>query len=225
MKMRESYFSSIAPDTVVLTDKRVVIIHNSFWGLYLGINILSPTRVSSVMLNNIMGTTNANGKILATVQIRIRGSGEESESSESGWHIEGLRIAPAHKLSSMIEESIQTGSTTPLEISLDLAKSLIDEGKSSMIWLGSEPTEYVSYILGIPVNKITRVNPIDISSMDRAGLADFQGKIFVCYGGNVSSQIARLLKDDYEIKSFVLSGGLASAINSIKRDNKVSGEK
>lgn len=107
MKLRQSYLSSVSPDTIILTDRRVVIVHHSFWGLYFNHNILSPTKVSTVMLGNIMGTTTADGKILATVNIRIRGSGEEQALSGSGWHIDGIRIKKAMDFTEMLEELIE----------------------------------------------------------------------------------------------------------------------
>lgn len=227
LKLRQSYLSSISPDTIVLTDKRVIIIHNSFWGLYTGHNIISPTRISTVMLNNIMGTTNSNGKILATVQIRIRGSGEETESPGSGWHIEGIRIPSAQKLSNLLEEYLETDSGKVLEVDLAFAKSLVDGDKSSIIWLGVEPIDYVAYLLEMDPKKITRVNPIEITNMSPEGIKDLQGKIFVCYSGSVSSQIAKLLKDEYNVKSFVLSGGLTGVISAAKKDkdNNISDQK
>ncbi len=223
MKLRQSYLSSISPDTIVLTDKRVIIIHNSFWGLYTGHNIISPTRISTVMLDNIMGTTNSNGKILASIQIRIRGSGGESESLEGGWHIEGIKIENAQKFSNLLEEYLELDKEKTPEIDLAFAKSLIAEDKTSIIWLGVEPTDYVSYLLGIDVKKITRVNPIDITNMSPEGLKDFQGKVLSCYSGNVSAQIAKLLKDEYNVKTFILKGGLMGAIKD--KDNNISSKK
>ena len=218
MTLRQSYLSSISPDSVAVTDKRVIIIHNSFWGLYFGHNFISPTRVSSVMLNNIMGTTNSNGKILATVQIRIRGSGEDEMSEGSGWHIAGLRIKEAQTLSDIIEESIDVNKERLPELDLDATKSLLKDGKSSIIWLGPEPTNFVSYLLGIDSSYITRMNPVDITSMSQEGLSKLGGKIFICYNGNVSAQIVSLLKDEYGVKAFLLGEGLMGIIKKSGKD-------
>lgn len=217
-KLRQSYLSSVSPDTVVLTDKRVVIIHNSFFGLYFGFNIFSPTRVSTVMLSNIMGTTTTRGKILATVNIRVRGSSGESESPESGWHIDGLRHKNAMKITEMIEELVEVEEEGVVKElgSLDFteAKAHLAKPGTSLVWLGVEPPDYVAYMLGIDPLKIVRVNPADVFSMSAEGLKEMVGDIFACYNGHISTEIVGILRKEYNIEAFALKGGLMGLINA-----------
>lgn len=226
MKLRQSYLSSISPDTVVLTDRRVIIVHNSFWGLYINRNILTPTRISTVILNNIMGTTTTNGKILSTVHIRIRGSGEDAMAPGSGWHIEGLRIRKAVAFTGLLEEFIETKEDKDVQtvgVDLEQIKEILKDGKSALVWLGVESVDYVSYLLGIDKSRIIRVNPPDIPSMSMGGLKAFEGKVFVCYSGNISEEMASLFKREYNLDVFYLKGGLMKVIglNRKEKDNKM----
>ncbi len=225
LQLRQSYLSSISPDTLVLTDRRVILIHNSFWGLYIHRNIMSPTKVSTVLLNNIMGTTTANGKILSTVDIRIRGSDVEADLNTSVWKIEGIRIKNAMKFNDLIEDLVE-GRSAANEVDMENARKLIEEGKSYLIWFGIEDVNYVSYLLGIDKSKIIRLNPSELSNMSSRGLRDFDGKILACYTGNISTQIALFLKNEYRVNAFVLKGGLAEIISRGKmgKNNNVSGE-
>ena len=228
MKLRQSYLSSISPDTIILTDRRVVIVHHSFWGLYFNHNILSPTKVSTVMLGNIMGTTTADGKILATVNIRIRGSGEEQALSGSGWHIDGIRIKKAMDFTEMLEELIEDQENAVFkDINLidkpKLKEAIQNDSKAMVIWLGVEPADSVAYMLGIGIDKIMRVNPADIPNMSLEGIKDLEGKILACSSGTISAQIAALLKREYHVNTYVLKDGLMGTINTGRgKDNNVS---
>jgi len=222
LKFRQSYFSSISPDAVILTNKRVIIIHNSFWGLYFNHNIMSPTQVSGVLLDNIMGTTTMTGKILSTVFIRIRGTGEESVSEGSGWHIAGLRTSAATLLSGMVIDMLENRSIKAAEVDLQTAKGMIEKG-SSLIWLGVEQPDYVSYLLKIDQSNITRVNPTDIFNMSAEGLKQLEGKIFACYNGTISSEFTALLKNEYGVNTYALAGGLVGAVKGgIKEKDDVN---
>ena len=214
MELRQSYLSSISPGRIILTDKRAIIVHYSFWGLYMHHNLTSPTRINTVLLGNIMGTTITDGKLLATVHIRIRGS---SETEGGGWHIDGLRIHKAMEFAEELEELLASKDrNSPAqgvnEIDKTLAKAMVDDGKSLLIWLGLEPPEYVAQLVKIQPGKVLRVNPIDIFSMSEDGLRDFDGKVLACYSGNVSTQVASFLKKEYKIEAFVLKGGLIGVI-------------
>lgn len=215
MRLRQSYLSSITPDTLLLTNKRVIIIHNSFWGRYTGHNLMTPTRVSAVLLGNVMGTTKSHGKLLSTIQIRIRGMGETSEGPYSGWHIDGIRTKDAMKFTDMLEDLLGSisGEDTDAEITLGDAKEKIANG-SYLMWLGIESSDYISYLLGIDRNSIIRVNPLDIPNMSMEGMKDFEGKVFLCYTGSVSSQMVRVLRAEYKVHAFYVRGGLNEAMKA-----------
>lgn len=217
VKFRQSYLSSISPDTVVLTNKRIIIIHNSFWGLYAGINLIEPTRVISVNLGSVAGSTSTDGKILASVHVRIRGSAEESNAPRTGLHIDGLRIAGANRLTSMLDDLISSKSSEVMEVGQSTAAAMIKGGKAKLIWLGAETPDYVGYLLKVDPASIIKINPVDIASMSADGLRAFDGYILVCYSGDLSTEIAYMLRNEYDIKTMVLKGGIASLVGSEKK--------
>jgi hypothetical protein len=220
MRLRQSYFSSISPDRIFLTDRRVIIVHNSFWGLYLHFNIFNQTRVSSVMLNNIMGSTVENGKLLATILIRIRGQSEEENVPKSGWHINGVWMDNARKFSELLEEFIENEENPIMKgvkmIEPSQVSEKLSEKDALLVWLGIEPAQYVAYYLGVSPEKIMRVSPADITSMSPDGLKDFEGKMLADYSGMISSEIAGMLKREYGVNVSVLRDGLLGVINSKK---------
>ena len=65
--LRQSLLHSIAPDAAVVTDRRVILIHHSFWGLYLNFNLIKQTEMDIVPFKNIMSVAMIKGKILASV--------------------------------------------------------------------------------------------------------------------------------------------------------------
>ncbi len=211
MQLRQSYLSSISPDTIVLTNKRIIIVHNSFWGLYAGLNLIQPTRIISANLSSVAGSTSADGKILASVHVRIRGSAEDS-TPRTGFYIDGLRITGAKRLTSMLDDLISSKSTEVMEIGQDTVATLLKGAKTRLIWLGAETPDYVGYLLNVDPQYVQRVSPIDIASMSVEGLKAFEGCVFVCYSGDLSTEMSYMLRNEYDVKTMVLKGGLSGAI-------------
>jgi hypothetical protein len=89
--LRQSLFHSISPDAVVITDRRVILIHHSFWGLYMNFNLIKQTETNIVPFKNIMGVAMIKGKILASVNLRVLGFTESTKSTRLEWDIPGLR--------------------------------------------------------------------------------------------------------------------------------------
>jgi hypothetical protein len=111
--LRQSLLSSISPDSVVVTDRRVIIVHQSFWGLYTKFDMISHTEMSIVPFKNVMSVSIVQGKILATVRLRVLGYVEPTRgSTKYEWDIPGLRIYDAVKATNTIGRVVEGRSET-----------------------------------------------------------------------------------------------------------------
>ena len=59
--IKQSLLSDFAPSFVMATDKRLVIQNNSFWGLYLGHNFLTPTDSNFIPYKKITSVIHVRG--------------------------------------------------------------------------------------------------------------------------------------------------------------------
>ncbi|MDE1851179.1 MAG: PH domain-containing protein [Candidatus Micrarchaeota archaeon] len=105
--LRQSYLSSISPDSVVVTDARVILVHHSFWGLYTKMNVFSPTRMSIVPYKNIISVMMTKGRLLATVTMRLHGHAEDISEGGYEWKLNGIRISGATKLTGEVGRIVQ----------------------------------------------------------------------------------------------------------------------
>ncbi len=88
--VRQSLWHSISPSAMVLTDRRVVIIHHSFWGLYTKINLISPTEINIVEHKNVMSVAIGMGIIFGTIRLRIHGFVEPTLAVKYEWDLNGM---------------------------------------------------------------------------------------------------------------------------------------
>jgi hypothetical protein len=106
---KQSLLSDIAPAFIVATNQRLVIINNSFWGLYTDINLLAPTDYDYIPYSKIMSVVLVRGKLLSSVDIRLLGGFETniSPQKKTEGEIDGLRLYSAISLMKFIEEQIR----------------------------------------------------------------------------------------------------------------------
>ncbi len=93
--LRQSLLHSIAPSALVVTDRRIILVHHSFWGLYMKFDLISPTEMNISPFKNLMSVAMSKGKLLATVKIRVLGFVEPTSSTKYEWDVFGLRIYDA----------------------------------------------------------------------------------------------------------------------------------
>ncbi len=109
--VRQSIWRSISPSAMVLTDRRVIIIHHSFWGLYTKINLVSPTEINIVEHKNVMSVALGRGLFFGTIRLRIHGFVEPTLAVKYEWDLEGMYIKDAltitNEVGRLIEERSQ----------------------------------------------------------------------------------------------------------------------
>ncbi len=106
---RQSLISDIAPTFIVATDQRLIIINNSFWGLYVGINFLAPTDYNYIAYSKITSVVLVRGKILSSIDIRLLGGFEANMSPQkkTEGELDGLRLKSATSLMKFIEQQVR----------------------------------------------------------------------------------------------------------------------
>ena len=131
--MRQSLWHSISPSALVLTDRRVVIIHHSFWGLYTKVNLISPTEINIVEHKNVMSVAIGMGIIFGTVRLRIHGFVEPTLAVKYEWDLNGMWQKDALEVTNVIGRVIEERSASQdAKISQTNAKEGGDEDENTI---------------------------------------------------------------------------------------------
>jgi rhodanese-related sulfurtransferase len=101
-----------------------------------------------------------------------------------------------------------------LEVGLDEALDIVRKNNVKLIWLGSEPADYIAGLLDLKNGEIVGVNPNDLVG-SREEAAKRRGAIMVCYHGNTSAVVARMMKQRYGVDSYSLKGGVTAVVGEI----------
>ncbi len=105
--IKQSLWHSISPSALVLTDRRVVIIHHSFWGLYTKINLLSPTEINVVQHANVKSVALGRGLLFGTARLRLLGFVEPTPQVDYEWDLSGMWIKDALQIITVIGRLIE----------------------------------------------------------------------------------------------------------------------
>jgi hypothetical protein len=131
--IRQSLWHSISPSALVVTDRRVVIIHHSFWGLYTKINLISPTEINIVEHKNVMSVAIGMGIIFGTVRLRIHGFVEPTRVVKYEWDLYGMWQKDALEITNVIGRVIEERSAAQdAKISQTNAKEGENETENTM---------------------------------------------------------------------------------------------
>ena len=76
---RQSYLKSMAPTRLVATEKRLIIVDPSFWGLWTGHDVFDSTHYIIIPYKHIVSVTVSTGLLFATIKIHTTaGTGPSS---------------------------------------------------------------------------------------------------------------------------------------------------
>ncbi|MDE1823090.1 MAG: PH domain-containing protein [Candidatus Micrarchaeota archaeon] len=240
IEVKQSYLNSISPDRIIATNKRIIIVRPSFWGLYIGRNLLSPTEFSMVPYKNVISVVVSKGKFLSTINMRIHGFTDASAAIRNEGVVNGIRTRQAEKFMDFIEEIVNTrrdygangakadGESAAMRIDakehayahsgigIDEARRLVASSGKKMVWLGLEPLEYVAYLLGVSQENLTKRDPKEIMELEGERLKEFEGCIFVAYSDAVSEHVINELKEN-GVAAYNLRGGILSTLHKRRR--------
>ncbi len=111
--IRQSYLSSVSPDEVVATDKKILVIRHSFWGLHTRVNILSSTNVGVVLYKDVVSMEALRGKLFTTLRFHLGGTVSLNGASENLWTIDGLRRNDATEFMSRVAKILEESAKLP----------------------------------------------------------------------------------------------------------------
>lgn len=148
---RQSFLASLSPNVIMATDRRIIVINHSFWGLYTGHNIFSTSKINIAPYKNIVSVSMATGKVLSSIHITLLGLGAIENELGREWELNGLDTQDARDFLNIINQILESGAaplpsaqastitppTTPSYASLsakeDSMKAAFPEKKNSLI--------------------------------------------------------------------------------------------
>ncbi len=101
------------------------------------------------------------------------------------------------------------------EVDFQEAVEFVDKHKTKLVWLGREPVEYISELLGLDSSRMIGASPAELVNVDRERAAGFKDYVFVCYHGNTSRHVASFMKDKMGVESLSLKGGVTAIVGEI----------
>ncbi len=101
------------------------------------------------------------------------------------------------------------------ELYLEDALSFIKQKKTRMVWLGTEPVEYIRGLLQLDEALMIAANPNEILHSDKEGAEKYVDHIFVCYHGVTSKYLAEMLEESHKVSTGSLRGGVTAIVGEI----------
>ncbi|MCL4383760.1 MAG: hypothetical protein M1168_01310 [Candidatus Marsarchaeota archaeon] len=95
------------------------------------------------------------------------------------------------------------------EIDLSQAFEIVNKNKTKFVWLGTENVNQIAGLMNLNSDKIIQLSPMElINTNEKELINSLQGHVFVCYHGNTSKIVAKILKSKHGVEAFSLKGGI-----------------
>ncbi|MCL5680168.1 MAG: rhodanese-like domain-containing protein [Candidatus Marsarchaeota archaeon] len=101
------------------------------------------------------------------------------------------------------------------EIRFEEAIEAARKNGTKIVWLGSEPVDYINSLLELEAGIIKAANPMEMLNAPKEEALEYQGTILMCYHGNTSAFVSEMLKDKHGVETFNLKGGITSVVGEI----------
>ncbi|MCL5008423.1 MAG: PH domain-containing protein [Candidatus Marsarchaeota archaeon] len=237
LEAKQHAFQSISPVRIVATDKRLIIVYPSFWGLWTGYDLISPTTYAILPYKYIIGVSMSRGKMLSSIKIHTSGSVDAGSQINVLGEVHGIKTQTAINMTRLLEEIIEyiedteaneatskihnsgkdvnlmhTSSSDPVAVDLIGARAILASTQKKFVWVGIEPISYVSRLLGTQTERVLLVNPTRINEYSREEAAELDGAVIVSYDGTLSKHMAIFIRYKFGIQSYVLDGGIDKII-------------
>ena len=240
---RQSRLTNIAPAKVFATKKRLIIVRPSFWGLYMGHDITSPTHYIIVPYKYIIGVSIAKGLIFSSIKLHTSSGIDPETSIKAEDEVVGIETFYSTRMATFIEEVIEQEGleqeTRKMEsvveneplvyknglgmgISLRDAKKKIGDRKAQFIWLGVESAEDVAEMLGVRTESVVRMSGNELLLQTKAQLDAWPHLILVSYDDILSLHTYNLIRDKYDnIDMNILRGGITEVARGLRNSARV----
>lgn len=101
------------------------------------------------------------------------------------------------------------------ELTLDEAVKLVKEKKTKLVWLGTEPAEYLCEMLNVKETDMICLDPNEVLEFGKDKAKDMTGNVFLCYHGITSGFVTGYLQKEYNLEVYHLKGGISSIIGEM----------
>jgi hypothetical protein len=101
------------------------------------------------------------------------------------------------------------------ELDFEESINFVKQNKTALVWIGSEPKEYIEEVLNLEKNTLKQLSPAEITSMDSDQAKLYNNHVFVCYHGNSSRYVVNFLKNKHNVESVSMKGGATSVVGEI----------
>lgn len=227
IEAKQSLWKSLAPGRLVATNQRIIVVKPSFWALWAGRNIFSPTEYESIPYANVINITLYTGMLFSSLYIHL-----SIGSSNGEGDIDGLKTEDAHAMFPFLEkmtellikqqhvpanENIEVNGTDANMphnkrdsnyIDLETSRKLVRYRGSKFIWLGAEPLEFVADKLDVDRSAIVKISSDELIRMNAQESVRLNECILVCYNDMFSSYMSKFLKHSHGVETYVLTGGI-----------------
>ncbi len=233
LEVKQRLFASIAPGRIFATERRLIIVKPSFWGLYVGKDLVSPTKFDIIPYQYVLGVSIT--KRLLMSAIKIHHTGMTGPAMELG--ISGLKNRDAIALAQFVEEVIEYessgaerkgarfkewpgvlhGKEQYLKIDLEQAVRYVTQEGHRFVWLGVEPAKDVARALGVSEQSIILIDGLALTRSSKAVVEKYASDVLVSYDGVLSRHVARTLGSKFNVQMRILDGGIIAAEKSLDR--------
>ncbi len=107
LSARQSRIINISPAKIFATKRRLLIVRPSFWGLYTGHDITSPTHYIIVPYKYIIGVTISKGLIFASIKLHTSSGVDPDTSIKGEDEVVGIDKFYSTRMATFIDEVIE----------------------------------------------------------------------------------------------------------------------
>lgn len=107
LEVAQSKIEALSPILLVATNKRLIIIYPSFWGMYFNVDILNPTTYAIMPYKYIIGVSISKGKTLSSIKIHTSGSIDLGSQIKDVDEVHGIPSKRAIAMTNFLGELIQ----------------------------------------------------------------------------------------------------------------------
>lgn len=229
LEAKQHAVQSLSPIRGVATNRRLIIVYPSFWGLWTGYDLISPTTYAILPYKYIIGVSMSRGKMLSSLKVHTSGSVDTGSQVHDNSEVQGIITENAIIMTRLLEEIIEyiedirepdthkhNQTLKNNLVDLQEAQKIIEEHGSKFIWIGIEPAAYISKLLGVPKETILVINPTNANSYTEEEATALDYCIIISYDGILSTHLSTLLKYKFGTDIYVLEGGIDKIIEDTR---------
>ncbi len=218
IEARQSNVKSISPTRIVATNQRIIVVNPSFWSVWTGHNLLTPTRYEVIPYNNVSNITLLTGLFFSSISIYLTTGTQNWDGA-----VVGLKTSDAKAMFIFLEKMtealrkqekqpatthVQNSRKTNNNVNLNVAKELVRYKGSKFIWLGTQPVEYAAKMLNMDKNLIVKIGMEEIVKMVGEDVRELEGCILVYYDDHFAHHISDYIGEAHGVSLYVLDGGV-----------------